>query len=181
MNRCKSKEVFDKCVDMINDFKDYYAKHNQVIYENPSPGNKAGGITTLEDKSLGCVQKGGSGVVVDVLKLGERLQKNGLNLITGPGNDIVACTNLASAGCHLILFTTGRGTPLGSVVPTVKVATNSTLAGKKKSWIDYDAMSFEDTQKFIEYIMQVIQGENFTCNEKVGDYEIAIFKNGVTL
>ena len=181
MNRCKSKEVFDKCVDMINDFKDYYAKHNQVIYENPSPGNKAGGITTLEDKSLGCVQKGGSGVVVDVLKLGERLQKNGLNLITGPGNDIVACTNLASAGCHLILFTTGRGTPLGSVVPTVKVATNSTLAGKKKSWIDYDAMSCKDTQKFIEYIMQVIQGEKLTCNEKVGDYEIAIFKNGVTL
>ncbi len=181
MNRCESKEVFQKCVDMVNDFKDYYAKHNQVIYENPSPGNKAGGITTLEDKSLGCVQKGGSSVVVDVLKLGERLNKNGLNLVTGPGNDIVACTNLASVGCHLILFTTGRGTPLGSVVPTIKVATNSNLAARKKSWIDYDAMADGDTEKFIEYVLQVVSGEKSTCNEKVGDYEIAIFKNGVTL
>jgi altronate hydrolase len=181
MNRCINREVFDKCVSMINDFKDYYERHNQVIYENPSPGNKAGGITTLEDKSLGCVQKGGSGVVVDVLKLGERLKKNGLNLITGPGNDIVACTNLASASCHLILFTTGRGTPLGSVVPTVKVATNSDLAKRKKNWIDYDAMADGDTEKFIEYVLQVVSGNQLTCNEKNSDFEIAIFKNGVTL
>ena len=181
MNRCIDEKVFDKCVAMINDFKDYYSRHNQVIYENPSPGNKAGGITTLEDKSLGCVQKGGSGVVVDVLKLGERVKKNGFNLITGPGNDIVACTNLASASCHLILFTTGRGTPLGSVVPTIKVATNSELARRKKNWIDYDAMADGDTEKFIEYVLQVVSGEKLTCNERYADYEIAIFKNGVTL
>ncbi len=181
MNRCINREIFDKCVKMINDFKDYYARHNQVIYENPSPGNKAGGITTLEDKSLGCVQKGGSSAVADVLNLGERLIKKGLNLVTGPGNDIVACTNLASVGCHLILFTTGRGTPLGSVVPTVKVATNSTLAERKKNWIDFDAMAESDTEKFIEYILEVISGVKRTCNEQAGDYEIAIFKNGVTL
>ena len=131
MDRCISREIFDKCVDMINGFKAYYENHGQVVYENPSPGNKAGGITTLEEKSLGCVQKGGISPVMDVLPYGERLKTKGLNLITGPGNDIVACTVLAAAGCHMILFTTGRGNPMGSVIPTVKVATNTALATRK--------------------------------------------------
>ena len=136
MKRCRTRSVFDKCVKMINDFKDYYTSHNQVCYENPSPGNKAGGITTLEDKSLGCVQKGGSSPVEDVLLYGESVKAHGLSLMTGPGNDLVAATVLAAAGCHLILFTTGRGTPFGCVVPTMKVATNDTLAANKPNWID---------------------------------------------
>ena len=180
MNRCISREVFGKCVDMINNFKAYYENHNQVVYENPSPGNKAGGITTLEDKSLGCVQKGGTSPVVDVLPYGGRLATHGLNLITGPGNDIVACTVLAAAGCHLILFTTGRGNPMGSVVPTIKVATNSDLAERKSNWIDYDAQKNPSVNKFAEYIMQVANGLA-TSGEKRKDYEIAIFKDGVTL
>ncbi|MBR1965063.1 MAG: altronate dehydratase [Lentisphaeria bacterium] len=180
MNRCVSEEVFSKCVDMINDFKAYYENHNQVVYENPSPGNKAGGITTLEDKSLGCVQKGGTSPVVDVLPYGGRLSVPGLNLITGPGNDIVACTVLAAAGCHIILFTTGRGNPMGSVVPTVKVATNSDLAGRKANWIDYDAQANPETQKFADYIISVANGTQ-TSGELRKDYEIAIFKDGVTL
>ncbi len=180
MNRCINREIFDKCVAMINDFKAYYENHNQVVYENPSPGNKAGGITTLEDKSLGCVQKGGMTPVVDVLPYGGRLSTRGLNLLTGPGNDIVACTVLAAAGCHIILFTTGRGNPMGSVVPTVKVATNSDLAERKANWIDYDAQKNPATHNFVEYILQVANGLA-TSGEKRRDYEIAIFKDGVTL
>ncbi len=180
-NRCINKEIFDKAVNMVNDFKYYYEKHGQVIYENPSPGNKAGGITTLEDKSLGCVQKGGTSPVMDVLKYGERLKTPGLNLLSGPGNDPIAATALAAAGCHLMLFTTGRGTPFGSVIPTVKVATNTLLAEKKSNWIDYDAMKYPDTEKFAEYVLKVASGEEFAANEKNDFREIAIFKSGVTL
>ena len=187
MERCESKEVFDKTVALINNFKDYYTRHNQVIYENPSPGNKEGGITTLEEKSLGCVQKGGHGKVVDVLDYGDRLTKNGLSLLNGPGNDIVAVTNLMAAGVHMILFTTGRGTPLGSAVPTVKIATNHTLAQKKANWIDFDASPVlgdatmdELTNKLLEYIIEVASGKQ-TRNELNGYREISIFKDGVTL
>jgi altronate hydrolase len=184
MDRSASREVFEKNVKMINGFKKYFSSHNQPIYENPSPGNKAGGITTLEEKSLGCVQKGGNKAVVDVLEYGERVKKNGLSLINGPGNDMVAITNLAAAGAQLILFTTGRGTPLGGPVPTVKISTNSTLAEKKRAWIDFDSspvLSGEDLDsKFFEYVIDVAEGRQ-TRNEENGYREIAIFKNGITL
>ena len=180
-NRCTNKDVFDKAVAMVNDFKSYYEKHNQVIYENPSPGNKAGGITTLEDKSLGCVQKGGTSPVMDVLKYGEQLKTPGLNLLSGPGNDPIAATALAAAGCHLMLFTTGRGTPFGSVIPTIKVATNSALAENKSNWIDYDAMKNPNVDDFVEYILKIASGEESAANEKNDFQEIAIFKSGVTL
>ena len=180
MRRCRTRSVFDKCVKMINDFKGYYASHNQVCYENPSPGNKAGGITTLEDKSLGCVQKGGSAPVEDVLDYGERVRAHGLSLMTGPGNDLVAATVLAAAGCHLILFTTGRGTPFGTVVPTVKVATNSGLAQRKPHWIDWDAMANPDTDAFAGRVLAIAAGEP-AANERQGARGIAIFKDGVTL
>ncbi len=184
MNRCVSSEIFDKTVKLINDFKDYYIRHGQVVYENPSPGNKAGGITTLEEKSLGCVQKGGLSSVVDVLDYGDRLKKNGLSLLNGPGNDIVACTNLMATGVHLILFTTGRGTPLGSPVPTVKIASNSTLAAKKAGWIDFDASGLINGKELTDSLMQFVLGVangNKTKNEENGYAEIAIFKDGVTL
>ena len=187
MERCESREVFDKTVKLINDFKDYFTRHEQVIYENPSPGNKAGGITTLEDKSLGCVQKGGLSPVVDVLDYGDLLEKNGLSLLNGPGNDIVAVTNLMAAGVHIILFTTGRGTPLGSAVPTVKIATNRALAEKKKNWIDFDASPIlegvskeELTDSLLAYVLSVASGKE-TRNEENGFREISIFKDGVTL
>lgn len=187
MERCETEEIFNKTVALINNFKDYYTRHNQVIYENPSPGNKAGGITTLEEKSLGCVQKGGLSKVVDVLDYGDTLSKNGLSLLNGPGNDIVAVTNLMAAGVHMILFTTGRGTPLGSAVPTVKVSTNKALAEKKKNWIDFDASPVlgektmdELTDIFLDYLIEVASGRE-TCNE-INDFrEISIFKDGVTL
>ena len=180
MKRCRTRAVFDKCVRMINDFKGYYASHNQVCYENPSPGNKAGGITTLEDKSLGCVQKGGSAPVEDVLLYGERVSAHGLSLVTGPGNDLVASTVLAAAGCHLVLFTTGRGTPFGCVVPTLKVASNDALAERKPGWIDWNAMSSPDVEAFAGKVLSVASGEE-TKNELAGDRGIAIFKDGVTL
>ena len=184
MQRCESREVFDKTVKLINDFKDYYTRHNQVIYENPSPGNKKGGITTLEEKSLGCVQKGGLSKVVDVLDYGDVLSKNGLSLLNGPGNDIVAITNLMAAGVHIILFTTGRGTPVGSPVPTVKIATNHSLAERKANWIDFDASPTLTgdplTDQLFEYVVSVAEGRE-TRNE-INDYrEISIFKDGVTL
>ncbi|MBR5586434.1 MAG: UxaA family hydrolase, partial [Clostridia bacterium] len=187
MERCVDKATFDKTVDLINNFKNYFTRHNQVIYENPSPGNKEGGITTLEEKSLGCVQKGGLSPVVDVLDYGDRLTKNGLSLLNGPGNDIVAVTNLMASGVHIILFTTGRGTPLGSSVPTVKISTNSALAEKKSGWIDFDASpllgekSMEAlTDDLLCYIIKVASGEK-TKNEINGYSEISIFKDGVTL
>jgi len=184
MQRAESREIFDKTVSLINDFKDYYKRHNQVVYENPSPGNKKGGITTLEEKSLGCVQKAGSAPVVDVLDYGDRITKDGLSLLNGPGNDIVAITNLTAAGAHLILFTTGRGTPLGAPVPTVKVATNNSLATRKSIWIDFDASPILEgkdiDQEFFDYVLGVASGEE-TKNEKQGYREISIFKDGVTL
>ena len=184
MQRCESEEVFDKTVKLINDFKDYYTRHNQVIYENPSPGNKKGGITTLEEKSLGCVQKGGLSKVVDVLDYGDVLTKNGLSLLNGPGNDIVAITNLMAAGVHIILFTTGRGTPVGAPVPTVKIATNHSLAERKAGWIDFDASPTLDgnplTDELFEYVVSVAEGKE-TKNEINNYREISIFKDGVTL
>lgn len=184
MQRCGTRELFDKTVALINNFKDYFTRHNQVIYENPSPGNKAGGITTLEEKSLGCIQKGGLGEVVDVLDYGDTLTKNGLSLLNGPGNDIVAITNLTAAGVHMVLFTTGRGTPVGAPVPTVKVATNADLAARKANWIDFDAsptlLGNPLTDEFLDYIIEVASGKE-TTNE-VNDYrEISIFKDGIVL
>ena len=180
MKRCRTREVFDRCVRMIDDFKGYYAAHNQPCYENPSPGNKAGGITTLEDKSLGCVQKGGSAPVEDVLGYGEAVRRRGLTLVTGPGNDLVASTVLAAAGAHLILFTTGRGTPFGCVVPTLKIASNDALAAAKPNWIDWNAMSAPDVDAFARKVVAVASGEP-AKNELAGDRGIAIFKDGVTL
>ena len=184
MQRAESEEVFEKTVSLINDFKDYYTRHNQVIYENPSPGNKKGGITTLEEKSLGCVQKGGLSPVVDVLDYGDVLKKPGLSLLNGPGNDIVAITNLMAAGVHVILFTTGRGTPVGSAVPTVKISTNASLAQRKSGWIDFDASRTLEgnplTDELFNYIIKVAEGEQ-TKNELYGYKEISIFKDGVTL
>ncbi len=184
MQRCESEEIFNKTVALINNFKDYYARHNQVIYENPSPGNKKGGITTLEEKSLGCVQKGGLSNVVDVLDYGDRLTKNGLSLLNGPGNDIVAITNLMAAGVHMVLFTTGRGTPVGAPVPTVKIATNHALAEKKSNWIDFDASPCLEgnplTDELFEYVLEVAEGKE-TRNEEHDYREISIFKDGVTL
>ena len=184
MNRCVDEKTFSKTVDMINNFKDYFTRYNQVIYENPSPGNKEGGITTLEEKSLGCIQKGGLSPVVDVLDYGDTLTKNGLSLLNGPGNDMVAITNLMAAGVHIILFTTGRGTPLGTGVPTIKIATNHDVFVNKPNWMDFDASPVLDgnplTDELVSFVIDVANGK-LTLNEKNGYEEISIFKDGVTL
>ncbi|MBR4724082.1 MAG: UxaA family hydrolase [Clostridia bacterium] len=183
MKRCKDKGTFNKTVNLINNFKGYLIRHNQVIYENPSPGNKAGGITTLEEKALGCVQKGGKATVVDMLTYGDTVTKGGLSLLDGPGNDIVAITNLMTAGVNLILFTTGRGTPVGTGVPTVKISTNKTLADKKSNWIDFDASGLIErdlTEELFEYVIEVANGKQ-TKNEQNGYEEISIFKDGVVM
>ena len=181
--RCVNEDLFVKAVDLINNFKEYFRSHGEPVSENPSPGNKEGGITTLEEKSLGCVQKGGSAPVVDVLTYGDKITKPGLSLLNGPGNDIVSVTNLSAAGCHLVLFTTGRGTPLGGAVPTVKIATNDNLAERKKSWIDFTASSFDTKQAADELLLlikEIAEGKE-TKNELNSSREIAIFKDGVTL
>lgn len=187
MNRARDSETFNKCVDLINDFKHYFISHGQVVSENPSPGNKAGGITTLEDKSLGCVQKGGSALVCDVLKYGETLRTNGLNLLQGPGNDGVSCTALATAGCHMVLFSTGRGTPFATVVPTIKISTNSALYQHKGAWIDFNAGQIVDgkdfstlTTELLDYVIAVASGY-LTKSEEKGYREIVIWKDGVTM
>lgn len=187
MNRCKNEDLFNQTVHLINDFKSYFLSHGEPVGENPSPGNKAGGISTLEEKALGCTQKCGKSYVMGVMPYGERLQVKGLNLLSAPGNDLVAATALASCGCHMVLFTTGRGTPFGTYVPTMKISTNSNLAKNKPTWIDFNAgvivenEPMEETcRRFIDYVIKVASGE-LTNNEKKGYREIAIFKNGVTL
>ncbi|HYQ58992.1 MAG TPA: altronate dehydratase family protein [Draconibacterium sp.] len=187
MERAQDKVVFDKTVSLINDFKDYYLQHNLPVYENPSPGNKEGGISTLEDKSLGCTQKGGTATVVDVLKYAEPLKTKGLNLLSAPGNDLVASSALGFSGCQMVLFTTGRGTPFGSFVPTMKISTNSDLFNKKKNWIDFNAGTLlegknmdELLEDFVQFIIEIASGKKLN-HEKTGFKEIAIFKTGVTL
>ncbi len=187
MDRCKDEETYEKCVALINDFKAYFIRHHQVVYENPSPGNKAGGITTLEDKSLGCTQKGGTAQVRGVLDYCEQVKEKGLNLVKGPGNDLCAITALMASGAQMVLFTTGRGTPVGAPIPTVKVATNTLLARKKPNWIDFNAgvlaqgASMEETaEEFFARILSIASGEK-TRSELYDYREIAIFKDGVTL
>ena len=187
MNRCQDEATFEKTVHLINDFKEYFMKQGQPVYENPSPGNKAGGISTLEEKSLGCTQKCGKSIVRGVLKYGERLSVKGLNLLSAPGNDLVASTALAASGCQIVLFTTGRGTPFGSFVPTMKISTNTPLYEAKPSWIDFNAGVLaqgepmeEVAARFTEFVLAAASGEPVN-NEKHGIREIAIFKSGVTL
>ena len=187
MNRCADRKLFDQTVSLINNFKDYFLSHGEPVGENPSPGNKAGGISTLEEKALGCTQKCGKSLVRGVMDYGERLEVKGLSLLSAPGNDLVASTALAACGCHIVLFTTGRGTPFGTFVPTMKVSTNSTLAKQKPTWIDFNAgVIVEDEpmektlERFIDYVIRVASGETVN-NEKKSYREIAIFKNGVTL
>lgn len=187
MNRCQNQELFGETVRMINDFKQYFMDHNQTIYENPSPGNKKGGISTLEDKSLGCTQKSGSAPVKGVLAYGQQVERTGLNLLSAPGNDLVASTALAASGAQIVLFTTGRGTPFASPVPTVKISSNSPLAQKKKNWIDFNAgVLVEDKEieeaakELFDYVTAVASGKK-VCSEEAGFHDIAIFKQGVTL
>ena len=188
MNRCADEKLFDKTVCLINDFKNYYKANGQTIYENPSPGNKKGGISTLEDKSLGCTQKSGSAPVRGVLKYGERVSCSGLNLLSAPGNDLVAATALAASGAQIVLFTTGRGTPFASPVPTMKISTNSALAGHKKTWIDFnagvlteDGHTWEEvTDDLYDLVIDVAEGKQVK-SEEAGFHDMAIFKTGVTL
>ena len=187
MNRCRTEDLFNQTVSMINNFKEYFLSHGEPVGENPSPGNKAGGISTLEDKALGCPQECGKAPVSGVMEYGDRLEHDGLNLLSAPGNDLVAATALASCGCHLVLFTTGRGTPFGTFVPTMKIATNPYLASHKKNWIDFSAGQLvegrtmqELVPEFIDKVLAVASGE-LAKNEENGYREISIFKNGVTL
>lgn len=186
MNRAKDEKTFEKVVALINDFKAYYARNNQPCYENPSPGNKDGGITTLEEKSNGCILKGGHLEIEDVIGIGEPIKANNLTLVNGPGNDIVAVTNLAASGANIIVFTTGRGTPLGSIVPTLKLATNHKLAKNKANWIDFDAETAFDigfpeaSELLLDKLLEIASGKP-ARHEEHSLYQIALFKTGVTL
>ena len=187
MNRCETEELFDKTVRLVNNFKNYFKSHNQTIYENPSPGNKKGGISTLEDKSLGCTQKSGSAPVKGVLSYGEPVKVHGLNLLSAPGNDLVASTALAASGAHIVLFTTGRGTPFASPVPTIKIASNSALASKKSNWIDFncgvlveDKTTDELSKNLFDLVIATASGKK-SKSEEAGFHDMAIFKQGVTL
>lgn len=187
MDRCADEGLFHKTVDLINDFKNYFTSHNQTIYENPSPGNKKGGISSLEDKSLGCTQKSGSAPVRGVLSYGEPVAVHGLNLLSAPGNDLVASTALAASGAHIVLFTTGRGTPFASPVPTVKISSNSALYEHKKGWIDFNCGTLVDGkplkelgEELFQYVLDVASGKKVKA-EEAGFHDMAIFKQGVTL
>ena len=178
MNKCADKSIFDDLVKMIEDFKDFYKSNGFPVYENPSPGNKQGGITTLEEKSLGCVQKAGGTKIVDVLPYGKQVEKTGVSLLNAPGNDLIASTALGASGCQIVLFTTGRGTPFSTFVPTMKIATNNDLSSHKKNWIDFNAFSM-DEDAFFQLILNAING-NYKCKSE-DVREIAFYKTGVTL
>ncbi len=188
MNRCRTENVFDKTVDLINDFKKYFIKYGEKVDENPSPGNKEGGITTLADKSLGCVQKGGTAPVEDVLQYGQQVCRKGLSLLSAPGNDLVASCALTASGAHIVLFTTGRGTPFGCPVPTAKISSNSTLYNKKSAWIDFDAGRLLNGESFdtledelYDYILKIASGETVAKSETLSKRDLSIFKHGVSL
>lgn len=178
MNRCKSPEVFEAYKKMIVDFKNHYKEQGFPVYENPSPGNKEGGITTLEEKSLGCIKKGGKAPVTDVIAYAERVRNTGLTALSAPGNDLIAASALAAAGCQIVLFTTGRGTPFSTFVPTVKISTNAPLANKKSGWIDFDASGM-DADGLFNFCLEICSGNKKCKSEQ--RYEIAFFKKGVTL
>ena len=188
MDRCETEDMFRKTVALINDFKRYFEEHHQTIYENPSPGNKAGGISTLEDKALGCTQKSGFSPVKDVLAYGEKVRVPGLNLLSVPGNDLVAATALAASGAQIVLFSTGRGTPFACPVPTVKIASNTPLAQRKHGWIDFNAGALltdgkslpELSQALMDFVLEAASGRK-VCSEQRGFHDLAIFKTGVTL
>jgi altronate hydrolase len=188
MNRCVDEAVFRKAAEMICRFKDYFRRHGETVYENPSPGNKSGGITTLEDKSCGCVQKGGTAPVMDVIGYGDTVQTKGLQLLYGPGNDLVSATALTAAGAQIILFTTGRGTPFGAPAPTLKIATNTPLAHRKHRWMDFNAGTVADGTRtlaesgadLLMLVLETASGKR-TKAEQQGFREIAIFKDGVVL
>ncbi len=188
LSRCENEEIFNKGNEMINKFKSYFLSHNEVVYENPSPGNKKGGITTLEDKSCGCVQKGGSSPVKDVIDYAQTVKAKGLNLLYGPGNDLVSATALTAVGAHIVLFSTGRGTPFGAPAPTVKISTNTPLFSKKQGWIDFNAGTVADgiddidtaSQKLFSLVLDIANGKK-TKTEINNFREISIFKDGVTL
>jgi len=187
MNRCENERIFADTVALINGFKNYFTSHGQTIYENPSPGNKKGGISTLEDKSLGCTQKSGSAPVSGVLSYGQPVCRRGLNLLSAPGNDLVASTALAASGAHIVLFTTGRGTPFACPVPTVKISSNSALADKKRNWIDFNCGVLVEGgtpaqlgQQLFDFVLEVASGRQVRA-EEAGFHDMAIFKQGVTL
>ncbi len=178
MNKCKDEEVFKRYRQMIVDFKAYYTRQGFPVYENPSPGNKKGGITTLEEKSLGCIEKAGTGEIVDVLDYGELIKECGISVLNAPGNDLIAATALAASGCQLVLFTTGRGTPFSTFVPTLKIATNNNIAAHKSNWIDFNAYSMDEDGLF-DLIIKTVNGE-YVCKSEDAR-EIAFYKTGVTL
>jgi altronate hydrolase len=178
MNKCKTQEIFEKYKEMIENFKAYYTKQGFPVYENPSPGNKKGGITTLEEKSLGCVEKAGTSEIVDVLAYGEQVKERGVSALNAPGNDLIAATALAASGCQIVLFTTGRGTPFSTFVPTMKISSNSRLANHKRGWIDFDAYGMDEDGLF-ELILKTVNGEYNCKSDDVR--EIAFYKTGVTL
>ncbi len=187
MGRCENRDLFEKTVHLINDFKEYFESYHMPVYENPSPGNKAGGITTLEDKALGCTQKSGSGPVKGVLSYAERVETPGLNLLSAPGNDLVAATALTLSGAQMVLFSTGRGTPFGCPVPTLKIASNTPLAEKKRNWIDFDAGRLLEGktldalgQELMDLVLKVAGGQQ-ARNEQNGFHDLAIFRQGITL
>ena len=188
LDRCETSEVFEAAAGMLNGFKDYFLSHGEVVYENPSPGNKDGGITTLEDKSCGCVQKGGSAPIVDVLPYGDSVRRHGLSLLCAPGNDMVSTTALTAAGCHVILFSTGRGTPFGAPAPTLKVFTNTQLCERKPGWMDFNAGVVADGTRTLDeaaadlwqLVLACASGKE-TSSERRGCREISIWKDGVTL
>ena len=178
MNKCKTREVFEKYKKMIEDFKAYYTKQGFPVYENPSPGNKKGGITTLEEKSLGCIEKAGSSEIVDVLDYGELVKEKGVSALNAPGNDLIAATALGASGCQIVLFTTGRGTPFSTFVPTMKISTNTPLSQRKNGWIDFDAYGM-DEKGLLALLQKTIDGE-YTCKSE-DVRELAFYKTGVTL
>ena len=187
LSRCRDAQVFDKATAMLNGFKQYFISHNEPVYDNPSPGNRQGGITTLEDKSCGCVQKGGTAPIADVIGYGDAVTERGLNLLYGPGNDLVSATAMTAAGAHLVLFTTGRGTPFGAPAPTLKIASNTALATKKPGWIDFNAGTVADgesldaaAERLFQLVLDTASGKR-SKSEELGFREIAIFKNGITL
>ena len=183
MNRARNQEVFDKTVGLINHFKEYFMSYGEKINENPSPGNKAGGITTLEDKSLGCVQKGGRALVEDVLAYGDRGNEERPQPAAGTGERFSRLQCLSRCRSPYVTVYDGTGHAVACPVPTIKISSNSHLAGFKRNWIDFNAGTIAEGEsreaaadRLFQYILDVASGRVHAKSEALDKHELAIFK-----
>jgi altronate hydrolase len=186
VKRARNREVAEKLLDCIRKYKVYLNRFAGSFDDNPSPGNKEGGLTNILEKSLGAVAKGGTSPLIDVYDYAERVTAPGFTFMNTPGYDPVSLTGLAAGGCNLIAFTTGRGSAIGfPTIPVIKVATNSNTYRRMTDNMDVNAGAIADGEATVQQIgqaifdlmLEVATGRH-TCAERLGHKEFVPWRIG---